>query len=293
MPLEWPTILVLGSSGLLGNMVFRVLSEDSELRVFGTIRSTRFRKYFVGELESQLITVQDLTSLQVLQELLEKVKPNIVINCISVGRPIPSALELLLPLLSVLPQHLSYLCDQMDIRLVQISSDGVFSGRRGGYSEGDVPDAQDAYGVAKLLGEVRGNALTLRTSLLGPELEGKSGLLEWFLSQSSACKGYSMSVFSGITTLEFAKFLREVIIPSQDLSGVFHVASSPCSKLELLKMIALEYELRMPIVPDDSLRVDRSLSAKKHENITGYFPPGWGEMLYSMRNYKFGLRVDI
>lgn len=286
-------VLILGASGLLGNMVFRSLSESVDLEVYGTVRSEHVCDLFLDNLRGHLIVVKDLTLLQDLRELLEKVRPSIVINCISVGRPIPGALEFLLPLLSVLPQRLLYLCSYMGIRLVQISSDGIFSGQKGGYTEKDIPDAEDAYGIAKLLGEVEGRAVTVRTSLLGPELEAKSGLLEWFLSQPGECKGYLESIFSGVTTLELAKCLKDFIIPNQDLSGVFHVVGPSCSKFELLKMIKSEYGAVVSIVPDNSLRVDRSLSGEKLKKVTGYSAPGWVEMLHAMRNYKFGLKVGI
>ena len=293
MQIESPKILVLGATGLLGNMVFRLLSQDSCLRVYGTIRNKDAVNYFSPELQDFLEVVQDLTSLQELQVLINTIKPNVVINCVSVGRPIPLKLELLIPLLSVLPMRLSYLCSRIGARLIHASSDGVFSGRKGLYSEEDIPDSEDAYGIAKALGEMEGDAVILRTSLLGPELAGGLGLLEWFISQSSECKGYSQSVFSGVTTFEFAKCLRDVIIPNQNLTGVFHVASDPCSKFDLLEMIKSEYRLDVSITPVDSLEIDRSLSGVKLKKMTDYSPPKWENMLYSMRNYKFGLRATI
>ena len=293
MQVKKPKILVLGASGLLGNMVFRRLSEDSSFEVVGTVRDGSATDYFSRELMSHLKVVRDLTSLQEMQELIITLKPNVVINCISVGRPIPSKIEMLIPLLSVLPIRLSNLCSRIGARLIHISSDGVFSGQHGGYSEEDIPDAQDAYGLAKLLGEVGGRSLTLRTSLLGPEVGGSSGLLEWFLSQSGECRGYTGSIFSGVTTLELAKCLSEVIIPNPNLTGIFHVASSPCSKFHLLEMLKAEYGREVRISPDDSLRIDRSLSSTKLKKMTGYSSPKWENMLNSMRNYKFGLRIDL
>lgn len=293
MQIENPKILVLGATGLLGNMVFRLLSEDSCLRVCGTVRNKDAVNYFSPELQDFLEVVHDLTSLKELQVLINTIKPNIVINCVSVGRPIPLRLEFLIPLLSVLPMRLSYLCSKIGARLIHVSSDGVFSGQKGMYSEGDIPDSGDAYGIAKALGEAGGDHVILRTSLLGPELAGGSGLLEWLISQSIKCKGYTHSIFSGVTTFEFAKCLKDVIIPNQNLTGVFNIASDPCSKFDLLKMIKSEYGLDVLITPDDSLKIDRSLSGVKLKKMTGYSPPKWENMLYSMRNYKFGLRAGI
>lgn len=286
-------VLVLGANGLLGNMLFRRLSEDSGLEVLGTVRDGSVVDYFSPELRGNLRVVRDLTSIEELKELIVTLMPNVVINCISVCRPIPSKIEMLIPLLSVLPIRLSNLCLQIGARLIHISSDGVFSGQHGGYSEEDIPDARDAYGLAKLLGEVGEGALTLRTSLLGPELGRSSGLLEWFLSQSGECKGYTGSIFSGVTSLELAKCLSEVIIPNPDLRGIFHIASAPCSKFHLLEMLKSEYGQEITINPDDSLQIDRSLNSTKFQKITGYSTPKWENMLSSMRSYKFGLRMSL
>ena len=282
-------ILVIGATGLLGNMVFRLLSERGDFNLFGTVRKESAINYFSPGLRDRLIVVKDLTSLKELQELLGTIKPDVVINCVSAARPMPSKIEVLIPLLSLLPMRLSYLCAEFDARLIHISSDGVFSGKRGAYCEDDTPDAQDAYGIAKQLGEVKGGALTLRTSILGPELESKFGLLEWFLSQSDECMGCTGSIFSGVTSLELAKCIRDVIIPNPNLIGVLHVASTPCSKFDLLSMIKSVYGLELSIKPDDSLQINRSLSGEKLKKMTAYSPPKWVSMLNSMRNYKFGL----
>ena len=294
MSSEVQKILVLGASGLLGNMLFRFLCDDQgSFRVTGTIRDKSFINSFSLSLRSSLVVVKDLSSIAELELLLNTQQPNIVINCVSVSRPIPSRFDMLLPLLSVLPMQLSYLCSQIGARFITISSDGVFSGQLGGYSEDDFPDAQDAYGISKILGEVGGKAVVLRTSLLGPELRRKSGLLEWLLSQHGECNGYTRAIFSGVTTLELAKCLSEVIIPSPNLAGIFHIASTPCSKFDLLQMIKSVYGLDIVIKPDDSLRIDRSLSGAKLKSMTGYAPPGWESMLNSMRNYEFGLRKSL
>lgn len=288
------SILVLGASGLVGNMVYRVLSEDATLHVFGTIRSDESKKYFISSLTKNLIHVNNLQIHANLIKLLNQIKPQMVINCISVGRPTPTKYSALIPSLSLFPKQLFYICESNCIRLVNISSDGVFSGNRGNYCETDMPDAEDSYGHAKILGEVLGGALTLRTSFIGPELGHKSGLLEWFLSNNNNIStGYALSIFSGVTTLEFGKFLRQIVIPQQNLSGIFHLASEPCSKFNLLKMIKDEYSLNIDILPDTSLKVNRSLDASMLKAVTGYSSPSWVEMLHAMREYSFGLRVDV
>ena len=128
------------------------------------------------------------------------------------------------------------------VRLIQISTDGVFSGSRGEYSEDDFPDTNDDYGVSKLLGEVRDlHAITLRTSIIGHELQNKTGLLDWFLSQHIECSCYTRSIFSGFPTIVLAQIIRDVIIPRPDLYGIYHIASQPISKFDLLQLVAKKY----------------------------------------------------
>ena len=191
-------ILVLGATGMLGNVVFRVLSEGSGLKVFGTVRGIEAKRYFVSELASSLIVLENVEGKNELEQLFISHCPDIVINCIAVRKPTSSDLIESINIYSLLPHRLAHLCRMYGARLIQISTDGVFSGSRGGYTEDDFPDATDVYGMAKLLGEVRdSHAITLRTSIIGHELQTKTGLLEWFLSQHDQCHCYSRYIFSG------------------------------------------------------------------------------------------------
>ena len=284
------SILILGASGLVGNMLYRVFSEDPTLSVYGTVRSKSSKDYFTLALSRNLICVDSVTSLYDLSKIIEQIRPKLIVNCISVGRPVPIDYLGLIPLLSIFPHRLSYLCKIFNIRLINISSDGVFSGKKGNYTEVDIPDAEDPYGHAKILGEVQSGATTFRTSFIGPEFKYKAGLLEWVLSQSGKCAGYPLALFSGITTLEFGKFLRETVIPRPNMKGIFHIASAPCSKFDLLSMIKMEYKLDINIEPDVSINLNRTLNADMIKGITGYSPPSWGEMLHSLHEYNFGLR---
>ena len=284
-------VLVLGASGLLGNAVFRVLSDSQKFRTIGTIRSDNVKKFFSPQLAANLVCVADLSDCNELEQLIQHIKPNVVINCLSIGRPAPSNPEVNLSILSVMPQRLALLCRKAKVRLIQISSDGVFSGKRGDYSEDDLPDANDLYGVAKLLCEVYGeNSITLRTSIIGPELNGKSGMFEWLLSQSGQCKGYTKALFSGLTTIELAHLIRNVVIPRAELQGVLHIASTPISKFDLLCLIAERYKLEIEVIPDESIIIDRTLSGVKFKKLTGYAPPSWTDMIDLMYKFNLGLR---
>jgi dTDP-4-dehydrorhamnose reductase len=168
-------------------------------------------------------------------------------------------------------------------RFIQISSDGVFSGTRGCYTEIDPPDATDLYGVAKQRGEIdRPDAVTLRTSLLGHTLKGHEGLLEWFLAQKDSCTGFSKAIFSGLPSVVIARLVQDILLVWPQLGGVFHIASEPISKLDLLRHIARRYGKNIKIIADETVVLDRSLIAEKFRLITGRGPRSWPDLIDEM-----------
>jgi len=149
-----------------------------------------------------------------------------------------------------LPHRLARLCELSGARLVHMSTDCVFAGDKGCYLESDPSDAKDLYGRSKFLGEVAyPHAVTLRTSIIGHELQSAHGLVGWFLAQQERCNGYTKAVFSGLPTVVLAQIIRDVVIPRPDLSGVYHVAAEPIAKYDLLKLIAETYGKTIEIVP--------------------------------------------
>ena len=275
---------------MLGNAVFRVLSEDPGLHVFGTVRRIESSRFFVSELASRLIVVENLECYNQLEQLFATQNPNVVINCTALREPMASDAINSINIYSLLPHRLEHLCRLHGVRLIQISTDGVFSGSRGGYSEDDFPDASDLYGIAKILGEVREtHAITMRTSIIGHELQSKTGLLEWFLSQGDQCRCYTRSIFSGFPTIVLAQIIRDVILSRPKLYGIYHIASQPISKFDLLQLVAKKYGKIINIVPDDTVVLDRSLSANRFETATGYSPPDWATLIDTMYSYKYGL----
>jgi len=185
---------------------------------------------------------------------------------------------------SLYPHVLHRLCRARGVRLVHVSTDCVFSGRKGAYRESDPSDAEDVYGRSKFLGEVAGpGAVTLRTSIIGRELSVERGLVEWFLSQRGRkVKGFTKAVFSGLTTLELSKVIRRVLADWVELEGLYHVAAEPVTKFDLLKLIRDVYRLDVEIEPDDSLACDRSLDGSRFREATGYVAPSWPEMIRAM-----------
>lgn len=282
-------ILVLGATGLLGNAMFRSMSKAPGARVAGTIRSEAARGLFAPEHAARLIVVEDIENPDALARLFDATGPDVVINCIAVGRPAPADPMRSIQVYSVLPRRLSHWCRLSGARLIQISSDGVFSGSRGGYTEDDPPDANDVYGIAKLLGEIaEPHAFTLRTSIIGHELQSGGGLLEWFLSQQGRCSCYTRAIFSGFPTIVLADLIRDVVIPHPDLHGIYHMATRSISKFDLLQLVARRYGKAIELIPDDRASPDRSLVAERFRKATGYVPPDWPELVDLMYRDRFG-----
>lgn len=282
-------VMVLGASGMLGNAMIRVLSEKSDWQVHGTVRTESSKRAFNANIAARMISGVDVEQQDSLIQAFAKIRPEVVINCVGLVKQMAGADDPLqaISINALLPHRLARLCELMGARLVHIGTDCVFSGSRGGYCESDIPDAKDLYGRSKLLGEaVYPHTVTLRTSIIGHELQGAHSLVGWFLSQQGQCNGYTRAIFSGLPTVVLAQIVRDVVIPHAELSGLYHVAAKPIAKFDLLKMIADEYGKAIDIVPDDKLAINRSLDAKRFELATGYIAPEWPELIKLMHAYK-------
>lgn len=282
-------VLVIGANGMIGSTVLRVLSEKKDWEVSGTIRSGSVKRFFTTEIAKRLIESVDVEYPDALLKVLDQIRPNVVINCAGLTKHKPDSEDPLvaIPINTLMPHRLAGLCKLIGARLVHVSTDCVFSGAKGGYTEEDFTDASDVYGRSKVLGEVvYPHTITLRTSTIGRELESTYGLLDWFLSQEGYCNGYTRAIFSGLPTVILAQVVRDVVIPHHELTGLYHVAAKPISKYDLLKMIAKVYRKQIEIIPDDQLLVDRSLDAERFREATGYIAPEWIEMVKSMYAYK-------
>lgn len=281
-------ILVLGVTGMLGNAMFRVLSEQLGLDVYGTARSDTARAHFVAPLTEKLIIGVNVESDDALLRVFADVRPDVVVNCVGLVKQLADAKDPLLavPINTMLPHRLAALCKANGARLVHISTDCVFSGDKGNYLESDFPDADDLYGRSKLLGEVDyPHAITLRTSIIGHELSGHRSLVGWFLAQEGSVKGFTRAVFSGLPTVELATVVRDVVLPRPELHGLYHVAAAPIDKFELLTLVAKAYGKDIQIVADDSLRIDRSLNADRFTAATGYVAPAWPALVARMAEF--------
>jgi dTDP-4-dehydrorhamnose reductase len=212
----------------------------------------------------------------------------VVINCIGLIKQIKNADDPLvaIPINSLLPHRLAQLCGVTGARLVHMSTDCVFFGDRGMYTEADISDAKDLYGRSKYLGEVDyPNAVTLRTSIIGHELNGTNSLVGWFLAQHGSVKGFRRAIFSGLPAFELARIIRDYVIPDPDLHGVYHVSADPINKFDLLNLISNVYGKKIDITPDDNFIINRSLDSTRFREATGYQPKPWPELVRQMREF--------
>jgi dTDP-4-dehydrorhamnose reductase len=282
-------VLVLGSAGLLGNAVIRILSEKSSLDVYGTVRSELSLQYLKDTPLNKTLTAIDIEDDSKMLDIFVTIHPDVVINCIGATKHKESENPHIasIKINALFPHRLAQLCSIHGAKLIHISTDCVFSGKKGLYTENDQPDPADVYGKSKALGEVLyGNALTIRTSIIGHELNTNYGLLNWFLSQESKCKGFKNAVFSGLPTVLLAEVIRDYILNDHSLNGLYHIAASPINKYDLLKLIAEVYGKKIDIELDEDFVIDRSLDATKFNLATGFKCPEWPRLIETMHQYK-------
>ena len=279
-------VLVLGVTGMLGGAVFRAFNGDPTHSVWGTLRSSAGLKYFSDVELSSLLPGVDVLDQDALVAVLSSVRPDVVINCVGLIKQLADAKDPLsaLPINALLPHRLARLCDLLGARLIHVSTDCVFSGRKGGYLESDLSDAEDLYGKSKYIGELHDspNAITLRTSIIGHELSSSYALVDWFLAQDGAIRGFSKAIFSGLPTVELARVMKDFVLPHPELNGLYHVAAEPIAKLDLLELIANQYGKAIEIRPDPSLVIDRSLNSERFTQATGYKAPSWPQLIELM-----------
>lgn len=278
-------ILVLGATGMLGHKLMQILPKKNQ--VAGTIRRNAsaidHNPVFAG---TMLIGNTRADEISTIREAINIATPDVIINCIGIVKQLPAARD---PLASIginalFPHQLAALCRDRNIRLIHMSTDCVFSGKRGWYTEDDISDAEDLYGRTKFLGEVDyPNCLTIRTSIIGRELETAHGLVEWFLSQQGmTVPGYKQAIFSGLTTNALAGIIGAIVSEYPGLHGVMQVASEPISKYDLLVLIKKIYHLDITIRPDTAVVNNRSLNPAKFRKETNIKIPSWEYMIEEM-----------
>jgi dTDP-4-dehydrorhamnose reductase len=281
-------VLVLGATGMLGSAVLRFFAQSAGYDVVGSVRASNAQRLLPDTLADRLICGVDVGQVDSLVRLFALTQPDVVINCIGLVKQLAAADDPLtaIPINSLLPHRLARLCDVAGARLVHVSTDCVFAGDKGMYTEADVSDAKDLYGRSKYLGEVDyPHAITLRTSIVGHELSGSHSLVGWFLAQQGRVKGFSRAIFSGLPTVELARVIRDHVLPHPGLHGLYHVSAEPINKFDLLTLISKTYGKAIDISPDDKLVIDRSLDSSKFRGAAGYQPEPWPELVRRMHEF--------
>lgn len=283
-------VLVIGATGMLGYSLFKNLNDAKHLNVYGTVRNIVGKEQFFSGCEAQLFKGVDVSDLTTIEAVLDKLKPAVVINCIglikqhSISKQHVDAVATN----SLLPHQLATLCDDHSCKLIHFSTDCIFDGKKGLYTESDTPDARDLYGRSKCLGEVDyAPHLTLRTSIIGHELNSSVSLVDWFLSQESSTKGFSKAVFSGLPTCSIARLLIDKILPAESLSGLYQLSVAPVDKFTLLNLIGKTYHKKIDILNSTELEIDRSLNSEKLRELLKLETPSWEALISEMyEDYK-------
>lgn len=274
-------VLVLGGDGMLGHELFLHVRQRHEARV--TLRQSlaaySAQSFFSS---ANAFADVDVRRPERVEQVLDEFKPDAVVNAVGIVKQRPESEDAIVSIEvnALMPHRLAASCRKIGARLIHLSTDCVFSGEKGRYSEGDRPDPVDVYGRSKLLGEVTGEgALTLRTSMIGRGLYRKTGLVDWFLEQRGRVQGYRNAIFSGLTTVALSRLIAMMIEKHPRASGLYHVSATPISKYELLTKLRERLQAKVEITPVDEPRIDRSLDSTRFRRVFAYQPPTWEQML--------------
>ena len=274
-------ILILGGEGMFGSGLVKNLSSSFELAY-----TVHLQKKTQNKLDSKIKRYENVNAFDMhsMAKVFADFRPDIVINAIGIVKQkvtIDSEVETI-ELNALFPFKLQKLCELMSCKLILLSTDCVFKGDSGNYSEESFADANDLYGKTKILGEIcdRRNVLTIRTSTIGLELASNKGLIEWFLSQTGTISGYTKAIYSGFVMSEFSKILSLILLNHTNLCGLYHISSNPISKYELLNTLKNKINMKdINVKIDDTFICDRSLDSSKFRSLTKYVPPSWDAML--------------
>ena len=274
-------LLILGGTGMLGHQLWaQARALDASVTVRGSNPPAGLEEFYP---QDRLVTGVDAFSFDSVVAAMDRVRPDVVVNCIGLVKQLAEAKSAVATLTvnALFPQRLAEHCQARGVRLIHVSTDCVFSGTAGPYDETSRPDADDLYGRTKLLGEVQGpGCLTLRTSIIGRELRSSHALVDWFLLQDGReVQGYRHALFTGLTTIELARVILRVTAQFPGLEGLYQVASAPISKHDLLHLLARQYGLDVRITPVDAPRIDRRLDGRRFQAATNYVAPAWDAMV--------------
>jgi len=267
---------------MLGSKLFQeFLKKKYEVR--GSLRTIP-KKFLIHK--SNIDSDIDVQNILKLKKKILKFNPDFIINCTGVIKQKVDQFEEknIFYINSVFPHELYKISNMINSKLIHFSTDCVFDGKKGNYNEKSVPNASDIYGISKFLGELNfKNSLTIRTSIIGHELNSKNSLLEWFLHlKKNQCYGFVSAYFSGMPTIEIFNFLEKFILRNKKICGVYNLSSSKISKYNLLKKISNIYSKKIKIIKSKKLKIDRSLNSNKIKKLVNYKSPSWDDLIENM-----------
>ena len=280
--LKNPRVLLLGSTGMVGHQLCNYLINNSNYILFDIARSSKFRK------ETALIDVRNDRKLL---DYIKDIRPDYIINCIGIlisgsNKNIEEAIFIN----SYFPHMLTRVADEIRSRIIHISTDCVFSGKKGEYIETDHRDGQGIYAQTKILGEIIDNKnLTLRTSVIGPEIrDNGEGLFHWFMSQENEILGFTKAIWSGVTTIELAKIIKWSI--DRRITGLYHVTNnSTITKYDLLKLFIKHTKKNIKIKKFEGKFIDKSFIDTRL--LLDHTIPSYDEMVFEMIEFIFKNRA--
>jgi dTDP-4-dehydrorhamnose reductase len=281
-------ILILGGNGMIGHKMYQVISKKYPntwvlfKKKYDSVQNNLlFKKDFV-------IDDFDVSDFSKLIQLLNHLKVDIIINAIglTIRRNVYDIHSKSILINSVLPHILNEWVISNNKRLIHFSTDCVFSGKDGFYTEDSFVDSIDFYGRTKGLGEIiSSNTLTLRSSMIGLELENKTELLEWFLSnKNGVVQGYNRAIYSGITTNCMANFVEKIIEHYPNINGLYNVSSEKITKFDLLNLFNDYFQTNINIVPNNLYVTNKVLNSDKFYKITGFKKPDWENLIKDLVN---------
>ena len=271
-------ILILGADGMIGHKISQTLGSSNHTLILNSRTRSEYLNDFISNatFSNYDFLKQDVT------DLLNETNPELVINCVGITiRRGADIIENAINLNQKLPHTIAEWCSKKSKKSIHFSTDCVFSGTKGNYSESDLLDAIDNYGLTKGKGEVRSlNTLTIRSSMIGRELFNKTELLEWLIGEKGkSIKGFSQVIYSGVTTLYMANLIKELITEGLQISGIYNISSPPISKYDLLNKLNRVFNLDLIIEKDNSKKSDKSLKSNKFFSKYYYHKPNWDDMI--------------
>ena len=273
---------------MLGHTLIKYLISKNNLDVEFSVRNKSRQKLCKEIFNKEAKYFVDANEPSSILKAIEIYKPNFCINCLGIIKQKEDAKNYIksIQINSLIPHLISDYCKRYDSQLIHISTDCIFSGKKGNYLDSDTPDPIDLYGRSKLLGEVsNSNAITIRTSIIGPEISSANGLFEWFRNKEGIIYGYQNAWFSGFTTIELSRIIYKFIIQGKIKNDIYNLSSYAINKYELLKLINKVYVLNKKIIADNSVVIDRTLNCDKFSRETGFIQDKWENMIIGMRDF--------